>query len=71
MPLGPKELLTVSATILAAIMLVCCASFPLERLEPSFNTRTGTPPADPCADKPFPSSSNASTRKTALKYKFF
>jgi hypothetical protein len=36
-------------------MFVCCASFPLERLEPSFNTNTGTPPADPGADKPFPS----------------
>jgi hypothetical protein len=25
-------------------MLVCWASFPLLRLEPSFNTKTGTPP---------------------------
>jgi hypothetical protein len=35
-------------------MFVCCASFPLERFEPSFNTNTGTPPAAPGADKPFP-----------------
>jgi hypothetical protein len=56
---------------LAAIMFVRCASFPLERFEPSFNTRTGTPPPDPCDDKLYPSSSNASTTETASRYKFF
>jgi hypothetical protein len=71
MPFGPRELLTVSATIFAAIMFVCWASFPLERLEPSFNTKTGTPPACPAPDKSVTSPFNASTRKTALQYKFF
>jgi hypothetical protein len=45
MPFGPRELFTVSAIMRAAIMLVCWASLPLERLEPSFNTRTGIPDA--------------------------
>jgi hypothetical protein len=69
MPLGPNELLTDSATTFAAIMFVCWASFPLERFEPSFNTRTGTPPA--CDDKPIQTSLFASLRETALQYKFF
>jgi hypothetical protein len=54
MPFGPRELLTLSATILAASMFVCRASRPLDRFEPSFKTRTGTPPAD-CVDKPYTS----------------
>jgi hypothetical protein len=33
-------------------MFACWASFPLVRLEPSFNIKTGTPPADTGDDKP-------------------
>jgi hypothetical protein len=51
-------------------MFVCWASFPLERLEPSFNIRTGTPPVAG-DDKPLTTSFNVSTRETALQYKFF
>jgi hypothetical protein len=69
-PFGPRALFTLSATILAAIMFVCWASFPLERLEPSFNIRTGTPPVAG-DDKPLTTSFNVSTRETALQYKFF
>jgi len=32
-------------------MFECWASFPLVRLEPSFNIKTGTPPADIGTDK--------------------
>jgi hypothetical protein len=51
MPFGPRELFTLSATIFAAIMFVRCASFPLDRFDPSFNIKTGTPPACPAVDK--------------------
>jgi hypothetical protein len=70
MPLGPRALFTTSATTFAASMLLFCASFPLERFEPSFNTKTGTPPVDWDDDK----SNNlliGSQRKTASEYKFF
>jgi hypothetical protein len=70
MPFGPNALFTVSATIFAAIMLVCCASLPLLLLEPSFSTKTGTPPA--CADDDKSNNLlNASQKETALQYKFF
>lgn len=40
--LGPKLLLTISATIFAAVMLFFCASLPLVCDVPSFRIKTGT-----------------------------
>ncbi|MGA3289065.1 MAG: hypothetical protein ABSD42_02350 [Candidatus Bathyarchaeia archaeon] len=45
MPFGPKELRILSAITLAAVMFPCWASLPRDLFEPSFKTRTGTPPA--------------------------
>src|SRR5712692_5886632 len=45
-PLGPRVVRTVSATILAAVMLFLCASLPVVLPVPSLRMRTGTPPAD-------------------------
>jgi hypothetical protein len=47
MPLGPKLVRTITATVFAAIMLFFCASLHLVSLAPTFNNKTGIPPADP------------------------
>src|SRR2546428_1636252 len=48
-PLGPRVVLTVSAMILAAVILFLWASFPVDRPVPSLRISTGTPPTV-CAD---------------------
>ena len=69
MPLGPRALLTDSATIRAAMMLACWASLPRERLAPSRSIRTGVPAS--CVDNLKQSSLYCGTVEKALEYKSY
>jgi hypothetical protein len=68
-PLGPRALLTDSATICAAMMLACWASCPLDLDAPSRNIKTGVP-ANP-EDKQHFSLICFGTLKNSYVYKDF